>query len=418
MKFLITIFSFIFFSIAYSSDIAVVTIAAGNEYQQVVSPAIENKKKYCELHGYDFLLCNEVLDPSRPPSWSKVLLLGELLENSSYKWLFWTDADSLIMNYSIRLEDLIDDRYDMIITRDFASICAGEFFLKKSEWSKQFLKDIYTHTECINHGWWEQCAMIEELKIKPYLYDHILILPQRIMNSFSKEVFGHHVGEKEIYQRGDFIFHFAAARGALLDGLMKKYSQEVINDSTLFTLNYYLGIYGLTLSSNSLQEQQFAACLETYPLIQNILQIGLNQGRTAEFFFNSCPNLQKLITFDKNLPLYTKPAKEYFSRKYRNRFFFVEGDPLIEVLKYNSKNPEDKYDLIHIEGSPSSAFWDILNASQLAHANTILWIENYYSPVVQQAVQRCVDEKIIEVTGVHNSNNLEEQRDWIEARYI
>jgi mannan polymerase II complex MNN10 subunit len=208
---------------AYSSEIAVVTIAAGNEYKQIVSPGIENKKKYCELHGYDFIVCEEVLDPSRHPSWSKVLLLDELMENSSYKWLFWTDADSLIMNHSIKLEDLIDERYNMIITADFASICAGEFFLKKCDWSRQFLKDIYTHTECINHGWWEQCAMIEELKIKPSYYDQILILPQRIMNSFAKEVFSY-IGLKEIYQPGDFIFHFAAARGEQLDMLLKKYS--------------------------------------------------------------------------------------------------------------------------------------------------------------------------------------------------
>lgn len=243
MRILFVIFFPFLFAAAYASDIAVVTIASGTEYRKIVTPGIENKKKYCELHGYDFIVCEETLDSSRSPSWSKVLLLNKLMENSSYKWLFWTDADSLIMNHSIRLEDLIDERYNMVITVDFASICAGEFFMKNCEWSRQFLKIIYGHTECIHHRWWEQCAMIEELKINPSHYAYIKLFPQRIMNSFPKEQFPH-VGSQSIYQTGDFIFHFAGTNLELLNTLMQKYSQETINDPALFTLDYYLGIYG------------------------------------------------------------------------------------------------------------------------------------------------------------------------------
>lgn len=107
---------FCLFITAYlaASEIAVVTLAVGEAYQDAVQLGIENKKAYCEKHGYDFFCGTEILDPERPIPWSKILFIKEILKNSSYRWIFWTDADSLIMNFDIPLESLIDDHYEPI----------------------------------------------------------------------------------------------------------------------------------------------------------------------------------------------------------------------------------------------------------------------------------------------------------------
>lgn len=417
-----------FFSSAFASDIAVITIAAGAEYRQAVSLGLENKKKYCELHGYDFIVREEALDPSRPPSWSKILLMDELMATTSYKWIFWTDADSLIMNSAIRLEDLIDERYNMVITVDFNSICAGEFFMKNCDWSRQFLKIIYGHTECITHRWWEQCGMIQELGVNPSHYAFIKLLPQRLMNSFPREIFPN-CGLKEIYQPGDFIFHFAGTdfhfpgRGLeVLSGLMQKYSQETVNDLSLFTLDYYLGIYGIENSKEymtSSQKKQFEERLKASPSIQNILVIGLSGGQSADQFFSYCDNLKKLVSFDLNVLPSVKPAAEYFFRKYKDRFFFVEGDSSNEIPKFQQSNPNANFDLVYIDGSQSeqNTLLDILNTHSLSHGNTRLWINNYHSPEVKQAVMECVNRGKIQILDIHESSDPSGQLSWVEARY-
>lgn len=65
---------------------------------EVVSP---NKAAYAKRHGYQFIDASDVVDTSRPPSWSKILALKRHLRESD--WLFWTDADSLVTNFTIRL---------------------------------------------------------------------------------------------------------------------------------------------------------------------------------------------------------------------------------------------------------------------------------------------------------------------------
>ena len=224
----------------FASDIAVVTMAVGDNYKTAVSTGILNKRKYCEKHGYDFIYGEEQLDKNRPIAWSKILLLRKTLDNHKYKWVFWTDADSLFMNMSIPLEDLIDDNYNIIITQeDCGNINSGQFFLKNCAWSKEFLKKVYGHTECINHGWWENLAIIKEYENDKDVAKLTKLLPQRLMNSYPKVEF----------QPGDFIVHFAGVKDRdLLMKSMEEYSKNTVDDYSLgkdyreILKHYYQGV--------------------------------------------------------------------------------------------------------------------------------------------------------------------------------
>ncbi len=101
-----------------AKDFAVVTMAIGKKYNKTVNSSIENKRKYCEKHGYDFICIKKSLDKNRPIPWSKIKLLSNIFKTKKYKWVFWTDADSLIMNFNIKLEELIDNNYDFIVSGD------------------------------------------------------------------------------------------------------------------------------------------------------------------------------------------------------------------------------------------------------------------------------------------------------------
>ena len=141
---------------------------------------------------------------------------------ANYDWVFWTDADSLIMNPSIPLEKLIDDRYFLIICKqsDHIMINSGQFLIKNDPISFKFLKDVYT-PNLINRGLYEQGAVNVVLRKK--LYDRkVLYLHQRAMNSIWGVLWGDGCADVH-YHVGDFILHFMGTGVNDLGAYMQKW---------------------------------------------------------------------------------------------------------------------------------------------------------------------------------------------------
>ena len=100
--------------------ISVTTLATDNlPYQK---QTIENKKLYCAKHGYTFQPFDQSLDESRPFSWSKIKAIQRVFEDYAPDWVFWIDGDACIMNFHTRLEDIIDDDFDIMFTVDTYTI--------------------------------------------------------------------------------------------------------------------------------------------------------------------------------------------------------------------------------------------------------------------------------------------------------
>jgi hypothetical protein len=86
-----------------------ITLAAGKNYRDEVSPGINSKIEYCNMNKYNFLLGgDEFVDRTRPIAWSKIKMIEyviknikELCEDSAAdipEWLFVSDADVVITN--------------------------------------------------------------------------------------------------------------------------------------------------------------------------------------------------------------------------------------------------------------------------------------------------------------------------------
>ena len=189
-----------------ASNVAVVSMAVGDVYKAAVADGITNRQAYCDQHGYDFIFTDQLLDPSRPIAWSKVQLILQVMDDPQYEWIFWSDADSLITNMAIPVANMIDDDYDMIISWDdaWSTVSTGQFLIRNCEWSRQLLLNAYARTELINHGFWEQEAINRELRDKPELWNHVKLIPHRLINSFPYF--------RGIWKRGDFLVHFAGSR--------------------------------------------------------------------------------------------------------------------------------------------------------------------------------------------------------------
>lgn len=159
-----------------------------------------SKAAYCKLHGYDFIEETGGFPTDRPAVWAKIAFLQKHLPN--YDWVFWSDADSLIMDSNRPLEAFCDPKADMVICHEdlgvgVYNINAGQMLFRSSEWSREFLEDVWGQTWALNDAHQEQRAIIH-LLFSEDLSDHVHIVAQRTFNCYLNN-----------YTPGDFLLHFA-----------------------------------------------------------------------------------------------------------------------------------------------------------------------------------------------------------------
>lgn len=117
----------------------------------------ENKRRYCAKHGYGFVCFDHTLDATLHPSWSKLQALASSFQDND--WLFWSDADALIVNFDQRLEDFIDNRYHLIVSTDWHGLNFGNFLIQNHPWSKSLLEQTRSGRQKIDF-FWEQSSII------------------------------------------------------------------------------------------------------------------------------------------------------------------------------------------------------------------------------------------------------------------
>ncbi|KAJ5075550.1 alpha-16-mannosyltransferase mnn11-related [Anaeramoeba ignava] len=224
--------------------------------------SIENFKKYCSLHNYSLHIQTDRKAPERAPHWEKIIAMKEAMMSNNFDYIFWMDADSLFMNMSKKLDDLILDNNfpDMIMTGDMCScINSGHLLVRNSWWSYKFFDDFWNSYPVPKPNWADQTAMYlllfgktpEEIQKMPKMEeelchetifneermkncseafdekyrDHIVLVPQRAINSYVPT--SAWFREEEVYQPGDFIIHFTAVEKFKKHGLMKEYKDKI-----------------------------------------------------------------------------------------------------------------------------------------------------------------------------------------------
>ncbi len=193
----------------------------GASFREIGELTAPSKEVYARRHGYDFL-CQTTFPPTVAPCFERVYMALENMDR--YDWMFYTDADAMITNQDTRLENLIDDQYDLITTVDptcdkFVNINNGVMLIKCSEWSRSFLKLIDSPVYH-SHPWLSQQALID-FYAEPETKSHIKLTPWRFFNSLWHSSYGDHN-----WQPGDFVLHAAgfgnAWRKTLFTEITKK----------------------------------------------------------------------------------------------------------------------------------------------------------------------------------------------------
>lgn len=106
-------------------------------------------KKYCEEKGYDYFCEKDTTKirgalEGRAPTWYKPKLVAEVIDNYNPDYVLFLDIDAIISDPNQKIEDFIDDAYNLIFAEDVGhhSVAnAGVFILKNTEWSRRFLQE-------------------------------------------------------------------------------------------------------------------------------------------------------------------------------------------------------------------------------------------------------------------------------------
>jgi hypothetical protein len=129
--------------------IAVVALYGGDWPPALMSRVMKNKETYCQKHGYHFVNGNKYVDNSRPPAWSKLIAVKEVLRN--YDYLMYIDMDAIIMDMSRPIEYFIaagSDK-DVIMTEDWGGPNTGVFICRNSSWTSSFFTEAWNQKQLV-----------------------------------------------------------------------------------------------------------------------------------------------------------------------------------------------------------------------------------------------------------------------------
>jgi len=132
-------------------------------FQNIGNICLKSMKKYADKYGYDIRIMND-FKTNRPAPWFKIKIIEKLLnDKKNYDFVFWIDADALFVRFDEDIGNEIIPNKDLYLVKHFIRgrevPNTGSFLIRNSEWSKEFLKKVWSKKEFIYNKWWENGAV-------------------------------------------------------------------------------------------------------------------------------------------------------------------------------------------------------------------------------------------------------------------
>jgi len=190
----------------------IATLAIGHDYRKGLKDALESKREYAALQGYTYVEGDETFwDRTRPIPWSKVGFVLDLLGKvPDGTLIFLSDADVMITNPTLRLEDVVEPLLpaskDLLISIDAcAHINSGNMLMRNGEWLRSFWRRVGEQTDLLYHIWWENAAIIKLLETVPSdLAKTEFTTEHKRFNAYIQGLPG-----QPLWAPGDLLVHFA-----------------------------------------------------------------------------------------------------------------------------------------------------------------------------------------------------------------
>lgn len=210
-------------------SIAIVS-AFNDKHKELADETWTNKEAYAAKHNYQAIAKTTNFSPDQI-HFDKFIHILDVMDNDpDIEWVWWLDNDAMITNFDIRIEDLIDDNYHVIMGVDIASINTGSFLVRNSMQGRQWLEYLLSKKgEYKNDNkWFEQQAVID---FYPKFQDIFKVIPQRAINSYDYKIYqvdGEDLlGYSGQWQPGDFVIHWPGLNNEIRVQLAKQYQQQI-----------------------------------------------------------------------------------------------------------------------------------------------------------------------------------------------
>jgi hypothetical protein len=188
----------------------------GNEYWE---RAIRTHEEHDRLHGYRLHVLRQQLldDVWSKPAYVLSLLLRELSkpESERLEWLFWVDADTVILNPYVPIEIFLpphlpefEETY-LLYSNDWNGLNNGVFLVRVNQWAVKLFTAIvaYRHFKPNEKLQFRDQSAMDNVMKEPYFVNNVVQAPQRWFNAYQ----GEHNDTLAPFQirRGDLLVHFA-----------------------------------------------------------------------------------------------------------------------------------------------------------------------------------------------------------------
>ena len=204
-----------------------------------------NKQQYAYKHGYDFLPLEVNWNDIKGATWIIPATICNILNDKYYKdydYILWTDVDSLIMNFDIKLEDIIEQgkqsniianiwNFDLNYTfvnlngdidiveskSSWFMIHTGNWLIKNNEENKKFFNILCTDKrflkkELATNPMGDELALTTYYLSQPNIRTNFCFLSSETFitldNNESKYLSLSRGKNISLYKEGNFIIHY------------------------------------------------------------------------------------------------------------------------------------------------------------------------------------------------------------------
>ena len=189
-----------------------------------------NKAKYAEKHGYLAVAKTDNFSPEQVHFDKFIHLLDVMEKNSEVDWVWWLDNDAMITNFNIKLENLVDNDYHIIMATDIAALNTGSFIVRNSSQAKEWLNFLLSKKKEYKNDkkWFEQQAVID---FYPRFQNLFKIVPQQWLNSYDYKMYNVEgidlLGLDGQWYPGDFVIHWPGLPNETRVVLAQQYQQFI-----------------------------------------------------------------------------------------------------------------------------------------------------------------------------------------------
>lgn len=215
------------------SKIAIVSLFTEKHLDLAELTWYRNKVKYAEKHGYYAIEKQGHYSKDQIHFDKFVHILNVMESHPDVDWVWWLDNDAMITNFDIKVEDIVDNNFHIVMPTDIAALNTGSFIVRNSPQAREWLEFLLSKkTEYKNDNkWFEQQAVID---FYPKFQDLFKIVPQQWLNSYDYKLYNVEgidlLGHDGQWYPNDFVIHWPGLPNDTRVKLAQHY-QSLIKDT-------------------------------------------------------------------------------------------------------------------------------------------------------------------------------------------